>query len=130
MVITITSRWATWESSCDSTPSSSSRSSRRRMPVVTQTTECWGLRPVAKAFGTSMSAIATRGLGMSAIAHSRSIIPCSSGASVGDTSRARIALIASLSEKYHWPRPKAAAKNSRKGPLRVVNTARAANTET
>ena len=44
------------------------------MPVVTQTTERSGDRPVANAFGMSVSAIATRGLGMSASAHSRSII--------------------------------------------------------
>ena len=39
------------------------------MPVVTQTTERSGERPVAKALGTSMSATPTRGLGMSASAH-------------------------------------------------------------
>ena len=45
------------------------------MPVVTQTTACCGrTRPVANALGTSVSAIATRGLGMSAIAQSRSIM--------------------------------------------------------
>ena len=37
-----TSRWATWDSSWASTPSSSSAVERRRMPVVTQTTECFG----------------------------------------------------------------------------------------
>ena len=44
----------------------------------------------------------TRGLGMSASAHSRSIMPCSSGASSGLTSRARIARIATLSLFHHW----------------------------
>jgi hypothetical protein len=38
---------------------------------------------------------------MSARAHSRSIIPCSSGASSGVTSRARIARMATLSELHH-----------------------------
>ena len=45
--------------------------------------------------------MATLGLGMSASVHSRSIIPCSSGACSGVTTRARIALRASLSEEYH-----------------------------
>ena len=44
----------------------------------------------------------TRGFGMSASAQSRSIMPCSSGASSGVTSRARIARIATLSEEHHW----------------------------
>ena len=78
--------------------------------MVTQTAEWLGLRPVANAFGTSVSAIATVGLGMSASAQSRSIIPCSSGASSGVTTRARIAASAILSEKYHWPSPKAAGQ--------------------
>ena len=43
----------------------------------------------------------TRGFGMSARAQSRSIMPCSSGASSGVTSRARIARIATLSELHH-----------------------------
>ena len=100
-VITRTSRWATCESSCASTPSSSSAVRRRRMPVVTQTTERSGERPVANALGRRGRRSATRGLGMSAIAHSRSIMPCSSGASSGVTSRARMARIATLSELYH-----------------------------
>jgi hypothetical protein len=45
--------------------------------------------------------MATRGFGMSASAQSRSITACSSGASSGVTSRARIAFSASLSELYH-----------------------------
>src|SRR3954447_6857513 len=101
IVITATSRWATWESSCDSTPSSSSWSSRRMMPVVTQTTAFCGLRPVAKAFGRSTSAIATRGFGMSASAQSRSIVPCSSGASSGVTIRPCIAYNAIRSENQY-----------------------------
>ena len=48
---------------------------------MTATAACFGLRPVAKAFGTSESMIATRGFGRSAIAHSRSTMSCSSGAS-------------------------------------------------
>src|SRR3954454_15916201 len=46
--------------------------------------------------------MATRGLGMSASAQSRSIMSWSSGASWGATSRARIALRARVSELYHW----------------------------
>src|SRR4051794_578865 len=103
MVITVTSRWATWLSSWASTASISSAVSSPRMPVVTQTTDRSGERPVAKALGTDMSATPTRGLGMSARATSRSIMAWSSGASSGVTSRARIAFIATVSEKYHCP---------------------------
>ncbi len=53
-VITSTSRCATWESSWASTPSTSSALSRSRMPVVTQTAEWFGDRPVANAFGMSV----------------------------------------------------------------------------
>lgn len=100
-VITSTSRCATWLSSCARTASSSSASRVCRIPVVTHTTDRSGERPVANAFGTAMSATPTRGLGMSARAQSRSIIPCSSGASSGDTSRARMARMATLSELHH-----------------------------
>ena len=100
-VITSTSRCATWLSSCASTASSSSASRVCRMPVVTHTTARSGERPVAKAFATAMSEMPTRGLGMSASTQSRSIMPCSSGASSGETSRARIARIATLSEDHH-----------------------------
>ena len=75
MVMTATSRWATWESSWASTASTSGSSRRRRRPVVAHTTAALGLRPVANALGMSTSAIATRGLGMSASAQSRSTIP-------------------------------------------------------
>ena len=102
IVITATSRWATWDISWASTPSSSGPSRRRSSPVVTQTTEFFWLRPVAKAFGTSESAIATRGFGMSAMAHSRSTMPCSSGASCGETTRPRIANSAMRSDMKYW----------------------------
>ena len=85
-VITSTSRCATWESSWASTPSSSSGVSLPMIPVVTQTTARFGERPVANALGMSISEIPTRGLGISARAHSRSIMPCSSGISSGLTS--------------------------------------------
>src|SRR5215211_3932356 len=102
MVITATSRWATCDSSCDSTASSSGADSRRRIPVVTHTTACCWLRPVAKALGMSESATATLGLGMLARAHSRSTVWCSSGACWGDTSWARMAVSAMRSEKKYW----------------------------
>src|SRR5215203_3527362 len=102
MVITATSRWATWDSSCDSTASSSGVDSRRRMPLVTQTTACCWFRPVAKALGRSESDTATLGLGMSARAQSRSTIWCSSGACSGDTSRPRMEDRAIRSEKKYW----------------------------
>ena len=107
IVITATSLCATWDISCARTPSSSTGSSRRRMPVVQHTTARFWLRPVAKALGTSVSAMATRGFGMSDIAHRRSTTPCSSGASAGLTSWACIANSVILSEKKYC-----ASKNS------------------
>src|SRR5690242_13003671 len=108
-VMTRTSRCATWESSCASTASNSSCDSLPMSPVVTQITARSGERPVAKALGIGTSARPTLGLGMSARAQSRSIMPCSSGCSSGVTSRARIARMARVSELYHchqaMPRP-------------------------
>jgi hypothetical protein len=86
-VITVTSRWATWDSSWASTPSSSRSSRRDIRPFVAQTTARCGVRPVANALGTSVSAIATVGFGMSDSAHSRSTMPCSCGACSGVTTR-------------------------------------------
>ena len=96
--MTRTSRLATWESSCASTLSTSCGSSRRQRPVVTATAACFGFRPVAKAFGTSVSTTAIRGLGRFAIAQSRSTIACSSGASSCETIFAPEAARASLSD--------------------------------
>ena len=79
IVITATSRWATWESSWESTASTSGSFNRRRSPVVTQTTACFWSRPVAKAFGMSVWASATRGFGRFAIATSRSMTAWSWG---------------------------------------------------
>ncbi len=67
-------------------------------PVVTATAACFGLRPVANAFGTSVSTTAMRGFGRFAIAQSRSTIACRSGASSGETTFAPEAASASLSE--------------------------------
>ena len=83
MVMTATSRWATCESSCESTASTSGSSSRRSSPQVTQTTAFLGLRPVAKALGMSVVAMATCGLGMSASAQRRSTTPWSCGRLLG-----------------------------------------------
>ena len=47
---------------------------------VTATAACFGMRPVANAFGTSVSMIATLGFGRSAMAQSRSTMSCSAGA--------------------------------------------------
>ena len=69
---------------------------------MAQTTAVLGLRPVAKALGMSVVAMATRGLGMSASAHSRSMTPCSSGACSGVTSLACMANMAILSLKQYW----------------------------
>ena len=65
---------------------------------MTATTACFWFRPVANAFGTSVSTIATRGFWISAIAASRSTIACSCGASSGLTIFAPDAFSASLSE--------------------------------
>ena len=71
--------------------------------MVTTTTDLFGDRPVAKAFGASLSAIPTRGLGISAMAHSRSTTACSCGACSGVTSTARIAFMDKVSENHHCP---------------------------
>ena len=60
------------------------------MPVVAQTVALFGERPIAKAFGTSVSATAIFGLGRSAWMQRRSIIACRPGASSGETSLAPI----------------------------------------
>ena len=66
------------------------------IPVVAQTVAFFCERPMAKAFGTSVSATAIFGLGRSAWMQSRSIIACSPGASSGETSLAPIAASAEL----------------------------------
>src|SRR4051795_4204811 len=101
MVITATSLCATCDSSCASTPSSSAGSSRRSSPVVTHTTALSGFRPVANALGMSIVDTAITGLGMSAMAHSRSTTACSSGYSSRPTTFPRIANIAILSENQN-----------------------------
>ncbi len=96
------------------------------MPVVTQTTARSGVRPVAKAFGTSVSAMATRGLGMSAIAQSRSTSACSWGACSGVTTRARMADSAIVSLNHHWAKsmpPAMASTNQAEKPSQMKTTA-------
>ena len=129
MVMTATSRCATCEISWESTASTSGSSSRRSRPVVTHTTDDLGLRPVAKALGMSVCAIATRGLGMSASAHSRSTTPCSSGACSGVTSLACMAYMAILALNQYWQNSTANAMTRtrtrlwRKQKRRPMNTA-------
>ena len=115
MVMTATSRWATWESSWASTASTSGSSRRRSRPVVAHTTAALGLRPVAKALGMSVSAMATRGLGMSARAQSRSTAPCSSGASSGVTIRPCMPHRAILSENQYWANSSAGEDDDDRG---------------
>ena len=102
-VMTATSLWATCDISWARTASSSSLSSSLvSRPWVAQTTATLLLRPVAKAFGIYVGAIATRGLGMLASAQSRSTTWCSraaSGESCGPTSRAPDARSAILSDQ-------------------------------
>ena len=101
-VMISTSRLPMCESSWASTPSISFGSRRFQSPVVTQTAACFGERPVANAFGTGVSMIATFGFGRSAIAQRRSIMSCSSGASSRLTILAPAARRASLSEVKYW----------------------------
>ena len=74
IVMTTTSRFRTWVISCPSTASSSAGSSSWRIPVVAQTVAVFGDRPTANALGIGVWAIATRGFGMLAWTHRRSII--------------------------------------------------------
>ena len=68
------------------------------MPLVAQTVADFCERPIAKALGIEVSITQTRGLGRLACTHSRSMIPCSSGASAGETSLAPSVASAILSE--------------------------------
>ena len=77
-------------------------------PFVTATTACFGLRPVANAFGTSVGMMATRGFGRSAIAQSRSTMSCSSGACSRSTTFAPEAASAILSDVKYWRNASAA----------------------
>ncbi|CAB4719479.1 unannotated protein [freshwater metagenome] len=56
------------------TASISSRGMARRRPSVAQTTALLGPRPVANAFGCSLGAIATRGIGRFARVASEAIM--------------------------------------------------------
>src|SRR5690606_15222644 len=92
------SRLYTCDSSCPSTARNSRSSSSSRIPVVQQTAEFRGLRPVANAFGADVGLTYSRGIGCRAdVANSRTIRYIA-GCSASDTGRARIARSASLSE--------------------------------
>ena len=73
------------------------------MPVVQQTTALLGERPMANAFGTLVSAIASLGFGRSAWMQRRSIIACRPGACSGVTSLAPIAARPILSDRNSCP---------------------------
>ncbi len=93
------SRLRTCDSSCARTASSSRRSSRGRIPSVTATAACRGLRPVAKAFGCGLGETYSRGIGMPArVARFRTML-YSSGNWASVTGRAPEARSAILSEK-------------------------------
>ena len=109
IVITTTSRLMTWVISWPSTASSSAGSSSWRIPVVAHTVAVFGERPTANAFGIGVWAIATRGLGMLAWTHRRSMIAWSCGACSGVTSRAPIEASAILSEVKSWTANRPAA---------------------
>ena len=72
------------------------------MPVVAQTVADFCERPIAKALGIEVSITQTRGLGRLACTQRRSMIPCSSGASAGETSFAPSVARAILSEANSW----------------------------
>ncbi len=99
------------------------------MPVVAQTTAWLGLRPVAKAFGISVCAMATLGFGRSICWASRSTIACSSGAWSGVTSFAPIDMSASLSEKKYCVRAHAPMTMPISRKLRVRSNSSNANAE-
>src|SRR5579859_2036259 len=75
----------------------------------------------------SVSAIATRGLGMSARAHSRSTTPCRSGASAGLTSRAPAVRSAILSDQNNEPNASTAPRTTAKKMITPVPCFKAAN---
>ena len=58
------SRFVTWDSSWARTPRSSRSSRICRMPCVTATDACSGLRPVANALGCCISETKIFGMGM------------------------------------------------------------------
>ena len=63
-----------WASSWEITPRSSSSESSLVMPCVTATAECFGLRPVANAFGCSLGIMWSVGIGRPArVVSSRTI---------------------------------------------------------
>ena len=115
IVMTATSLCATCDISWASTPSSSASFSRPSIrPLVTQITAFLLLRPVANAFGMGDWAMATLGLGMSASAQIRSMMPCSRGACCGVTSTAPAVLSAILSDQKNDPKPSATASRTGK----------------
>ena len=72
---------------------------------VQATTACFGLLPVANAFGTGLCMIAIFGIGRSAALHRSPIIRWSSGYSSSAMIRAPVDQSTSLSEKKYWTRP-------------------------
>ena len=58
------------------------------MPSVTATAACWGLRPVAKAFGVSVGITYTGGIGMPAFVASRLTMAWRRGAWASSMGRA------------------------------------------
>ena len=80
--------------------------------MVTHTVALFWLCPAANAFGSSVRATAIFGFGRSASWQRRSIIACSSGASFGSVTRARIDRSASLSPNSSCTIAKAAAITS------------------
>ena len=103
-VMISTSRFAMCESSWARTPSTSFGSSRSHRPVVTHTAACLGERPVAKAFGTGVSIIATFGFGRSAMAQQALDHVVQRRCLLAADDLAPGAASASLSEVKYWKR--------------------------
>ena len=82
------SRFWTWASSWASTPVSSRSDMMRRMPSVTATAACCGLRPVANAFAPSSGMTYSLGIGSRARVVRVCTMRWSWGASASPTSRA------------------------------------------
>ena len=104
-VMTATSRFLTWASSCPRTASTSRSLRRESRPLRYGYHGVLGLRPVAKALGTWVSMIAIfLGLGISYIWARRSMVAWSQGSSWTDTSRAPVDMRTSLSDMKYWMR--------------------------
>jgi hypothetical protein len=127
-VMTATSRWRMCATSCAKAAPSSSGSSASSSPRVTTTVVCRLERPRVKALGAGSGLMASRGLGRSPSAHSRSSTAWGSGSSAGVTIRARVTERASHSVAHHCDRTASTTAVTTTG--QPIPTSRAAPTTT